>query len=66
MRGRDAWSLLALGARSSTCISGVLVDCAPDGLPDGLEFGLDESESGRLSRKDALVKILLVFSEERF
>jgi len=65
MRGRDARSL-ALGARSNTCISGVLVDCTPDGLPDGLEFGLDESEGGGLSRKDALVEVLLVLSEERF
>lgn len=49
MRGRDAGTLLALGASTSASISRVLVDRAPNRLPDGLEFRLDESDGGGLS-----------------
>ena len=53
----------ALGTRAT--VNGVPVDGAPDRLPDSLEFGLGESDDGRLGRKDALFKFLLVLSEER-
>lgn len=49
MRRRDARSLLGLGADAGTVTSGVLVDQAPEDLPDGLEFGLDEGDGGGLS-----------------
>lgn len=59
--GRGAGSLLALSIGTRTAVSGAFVDRAPDGL----EFGLDEGDSGGLSRKDAFVEFLLVLSEER-
>lgn len=49
MRGRDAGLFLALDAGDGTTIGGVLVDRAPDRLPNDLEFGLDESDDGGLS-----------------
>lgn len=58
MRGRDAGTGAAIG--------GVLVDHAPERLPDGLEFGLDKSDGGGLGREDALVEVLFVLLEERF
>jgi len=66
MRGRNARLLRALGAGTRTTVSGVPVDRAPDGLPDDLEFRLDESDGGGLGGKDAMVEVLVVPSEERF
>lgn len=66
MRGRDARSLLALGADAWTTARRVPVDRAGERLPNSLEFGLNESNSGGLSGKDALVEVLLILPEEWF
>lgn len=64
MRGRSARSLLVLSADAGATVGGVFVDCAPERLPYGLEFGLDKGDSGGLSRKDAVVEVLFILSEE--
>jgi len=53
----------ALGTRAT--VSGVLVDGIPYRLPNSLGFGLDKSDDGGLSGKDASFELLLVLSEER-